>query len=127
MRPFLLLSILAVFLSGCGKGQPTLAGGKPLSHWLEALKDPDAKQRKTAVFKLGNVGPGEPEIIPALVEMLKDRDAGVRGETILALVKFGPAAAEAVPALTLLQTQDPDGKVREYASKALAKLQNAEN
>ena len=115
--------VVAIGLSGCGKTEPTLAGGKPVSFWVQALHDPDAKLRKKAAFKLGNVGPTDPTALPALIEALHDADAGVRAEAILALVKFGPAATAAVPTLAEVQRQDQDAKVREYAGKALAKLQ----
>jgi hypothetical protein len=114
---------LVVLLSGCGEAPQPLAGGKHVSYWAESLKSPDAKLRREAAFKLGNVGPADPIACPALVGALKDRNAAVRCEVILALLKCGPAALEAIPALTELRDQDRDPKVRDYASKALAKLQ----
>jgi HEAT repeat protein len=120
------VTALAVpLLSGCSKAQPTRAGGKPVSYWIEALKSPDAKLRKTAAFKLGNVGPTDPAVCPALVEALKDADARVRCEAILALVKFGADANEAIPALNEASHHDSDAKVRSYAAKAVEKLQRA--
>jgi len=95
-------------------------GGK----WAEALHDPDAKVRKKAAFTLGNIGPSDPEVLPALIGALHDTDAGVRCEAILALLKVGPDAEDTVPALTELQQQDSDPKVREYAANALEKLGN---
>src|SRR5439155_16911918 len=95
MRHCLFISLVvssAALLGGCGKEQPMLAGGKPVSHWVQALQNPDPKVRKQAAFKLGNVGPADPTALPALIEALKDRDAGVRREAILALLKCGPAA-----------------------------------
>jgi HEAT repeat protein len=112
--------------SGCGKAQPTLAGGKPVSYWVKVLRGPDAKLRKKAAFKLGNVGPTDATVLPALVRALKDADAGVRCEAILAVLKCGDEAKEAVPALTEVQRQDRDAKVRAYAAKALEKLQGNE-
>jgi HEAT repeat protein len=117
-----LVCFLILLLSGCGR-PPTQAGGKPVSHWVEALRSPDAKLRKEAAFKLGNVGDTDPTALPAVIEALKDRDAAVRREAILALLKFGPAAQEAVPTLTELRERDRDPKVRSYAAKALEKLQ----
>jgi HEAT repeat protein len=106
-------------LSGCNKAQPTMAGSK----WAEALRGPDVKLRKQAAFTLGNIGPTDPAVRPALIEALKDADARVRCEAILAVLKLGPQSKEAVPALRDLQNQDPDRKVRSYASKALERLQ----
>ena len=126
MRLFL-LAVLTVPLFGCRESPPTLAGGKPVSHWVEVLKNsPDAKTRKEAAFKLGNVGPTDPTAFPTLIEALKDREAVVRHEAILAILKFGPTALEAVPTLTELRDRDRDPKVRDSATKALEKLQHPE-
>ncbi len=124
MKTFLLvcLTVGLLTLAGCGKEKPILAGGKPVSYWIEALRDPDAKVRKQAVQKLGNVGSSDPASPPALVGALQDRDAGVRREAILALMKCGPEVPESIPALNEMQKRDPDAKVRSYAGKALEKL-----
>ncbi|HKB36760.1 MAG TPA: HEAT repeat domain-containing protein [Gemmataceae bacterium] len=123
MRRLVVAALLAATLSGCGKKQPMLAGGRPVSHWLEVLKGPDAKQRKTAVTKLGNVGPADEAVLPALLGALKDPDAQVRHEAILALMKYGPGARDAMPELAELQRRDRDARVRSAAAKALEKLQ----
>ena|ERR1035438_3194674 len=124
MRLGLVAAFALLLLSGCRKAEPPLSGGKPVNHWVQVLKDEnDPSLRKTAAFKLGNVGPTDPVVLPALTGALKDADANVRCEAILALVKCGPAAKEAVPALTEVQNQDRDAKVRSYAGKALEKLQ----
>ena len=124
MGKFLLtaLALLAALPAGCGKARPTLAGGKPVSHWVRALADPDAKVRKRAVTKLGNVGPSDPAALPALVRALRDRDPGVRREAVVAVLKCGPAAKEAVPVLAELARRDPDPQVRDRAAQALARL-----
>ena len=117
-------AVLLAFLSGCSKPQPTLSGGRPVSHWVEMLRtSPDAKVRKEAAFKLGNVGPTDPAVLPALLGAVKDGDAVVRCEVVLALVKLGPAAQEAVPALVELRERDRDPKVRSYAAKAVDRIQ----
>jgi HEAT repeat protein len=122
IRHTLALALLAVAVAafGCSRATPTLAGGKPVNHWIEALQSPDAATRKHAVAKLGNVGPADPAAFPALLGALKDRDAGVRREAILAVMKCGPDAKDAVRVLTDLRENDRDSKVREYAAKALA-------
>jgi HEAT repeat protein len=114
--------VLLLAVAGCGKPEPPMAGSK----WAEALRDPDAKQRKQAAFTLGNIGPSDPAALPALIGALKDTDPGVRCEALLALVKYGPQAREAVPLVTELQLQDGDPKVREYAAKAVEMLQREE-
>lgn len=119
MRRLLLLALALIGLCGCGRPVATLAGGKPVGYWLDALHGPDARLRKTAVSKLGNVGPTDPAVVPALTAALKDRDAAVRREAITALMKCGADAREAIPVLTDLQQHDRDAQVRRYAAKAL--------
>jgi HEAT repeat protein len=114
--------LLAVAAAGCGGARPTMAGGKPVSHWTEALRDPNARVRKEAAARLGNVGPADPSALPALTGALRDADAAVRREAILALVKCGPAAREAVPALEELRQRDRDPQVRAHAGRALEAL-----
>jgi|SRR5262249_29666632 len=114
--------VLAVLLCGCGQQQPTLAGGKPVAYWVEAVKGPDARLRKTAVFKLGNVGPADPAVYPTVVAALQDRDPAVRCAAVVAVLKFGDQAQEAEPTLAEMAKRDHDAKVREYATKALARL-----
>ncbi len=121
MRLFLAV-VLAILVSGCGRGQPPMTGGKPISSWVQALQDPDPTLRKKAVFKLGNVGPIDATVCPALLGALKDIDAAVRCETILALMKCGPGVRDAIPTLTQMQQQDSDARVRSYAARALEKL-----
>jgi HEAT repeat protein len=114
----------AALAAGCGPARPTLAGGKPVDHWVRALGGADAKARSNAAFKLGNVGPGDPAALPALLGALRDPDAGVRCQAILALVKFGPAAREAVPILAEVQRHHRSARVRAYAGKAVARLRD---
>jgi HEAT repeat protein len=118
--------VLAATVAGCGKPPaPTLAGGKPVAHWVEAARGPDPRARKEAVFKLGNVGPADPTAFPAVTGALRDANPIVRREAILALLKFGPQAREAVPTLEELVHRDPDDRVRTSAAKALARLRDA--
>src|SRR5947209_18535561 len=123
MKPLIAAILLTVLLSGCDKERPMLAGGKPVRSWVEALKEPDAKLRKTAVSKLGNVGPADETVLPALLGALTDTDATVRREAILALMKYGPGAREAMARLADLRKNDRDAQVRNYAAKALEKLE----
>jgi HEAT repeat protein len=124
MKP-VVIGMLAVLLGGCGKSPPVLSGGKPVAYWVRVVQGPDARLRRQAAFKLGNVGPADAAAFPALVEALKDADAGVRREVILALIKFGPAAREVGPALAELRQQDPDERVRTCAARALARIEQA--
>jgi HEAT repeat protein len=121
MRPIWFIMLL-IFLSGCSSAQPTMAGSK----WANALRAPDARVRRTAAFTLGNIGPSDPAVLPALLGALKDADAAVRCEAILALLKYGPGAEEAISELSQLRSKDRDAKVRAYAARALEKLQTDE-
>ena len=116
------LICLTICLGGCGKTDPVSAGGRPVAEWVAALTSPDAKIRKTAALKLGNVGPADPTVLPALIAALEDRDPKVRSEVVLALVKFGPDAREAAARLEEMRRKDPNAKVRDYAGKLLDKL-----
>jgi HEAT repeat protein len=118
--PLLLLSVLS---TGCSKElEATLSGGHPVSYWVQQLQSKDLKERKQAAFKLGNVGPSDPSVVPALLTALKDGKPEVRCEAILALVKCGAEAKAALPMLAELKQRDRDAKVREYAGKAVEKL-----
>jgi HEAT repeat protein len=123
MRRLLMVGLLGVLalVGGCRQDGPTLAHGKPVGQWVEALHDPDARARKKAVSVLGNVGAIDPAVVPALAEALRDRDAAVRAEAALALTKIGPAAAGAAPALEEAR-KDSNATVRQYAAKALARV-----
>src|SRR5437879_6546494 len=106
MRLFAFSFFAVVALAGCGQQGPPLSGGKPVSYWLAALKDADARLRHKAVAKLGNVGTSDAAVFPALIEALKDPDAFVRREAVLALMKIGPDATAAVPILREVQRND---------------------
>jgi HEAT repeat protein len=122
MNRFVVVAAIVLMSGGCAETPPTLAGGKPVTHWVSSLQNADAKVRRTAAFKLGNVGPTDAAVLPALLGALKDSDAGVRREAILALMKCGPDAREAAAALNEIRRRDPDSKVRGHAARALAKI-----
>jgi HEAT repeat protein len=120
----LVLAILLIGILGCGQSEPTLAGGKPVSYWIDSMHSPDATLRKKAMMKLGNVGPTDPAVKPVLLEALKDGDAAVRKEAIAALMKYGADAKEALPTLTEMAVKDANGEVRASANKAVQRLRD---
>jgi HEAT repeat protein len=123
-KTFLVVMLASISLGGCtSKTGPTLAGGKPLDEWLRALSDPDARLREKAVEKLGNAGPIDAAVIPALCGALRDENAGVRCQAILALAKSGSDAKAAIEPLQAMGRQDRDPRVRSYAAKALESLE----
>jgi HEAT repeat protein len=123
---FCAVALVAVWTCGCGgSSPPTLAGGKPVSHWVGELKNPDPKHRREAVEKLGNVGLADPEAFPAVCAAFQDADPRVRCAAVLAVLKFGETAREAVPLLEDLRKRDRDPRVREFANRALERLRSA--
>lgn len=116
----ILVVLLFITLSGCGAKHPKLAGRQ----WASALGSHDVKLRKKAAFTLGNIGPSDPAVLPALMRALRDTDPGVRCQVILALLKCRPFAEEALPELTQVQNKDRDPKVRAYATEALKRMRN---
>jgi HEAT repeat protein len=120
--------VLFLVLAGVGchrSSSPTLAGGKPVAHWVQILQSSDPHQRKSAVAKLGNVGAADAAVLPALRGALADADPGVRREAIVAVMKYGGGAAPVVPLLADLQERDPDPQVRDYAAKAVKKMRGS--
>jgi HEAT repeat protein len=112
--------LVLLLVGGCGRKEPLLSHGRPVTYWLEKLQDRDARERKKAVVALGHVGAADPEAIPAVIGAVKDRDAVVRREAVLALLNAN--ARDALPALTEAQ-KDRDPQVRAYAAKALERIQ----
>jgi HEAT repeat protein len=112
---------LLALSGGCHRAPPTMAGGK----WAATLNDSDPRQRQKAAFTLGNIGASDKAAFPALLGALHDEAPEVRCEAILAILKFGQSASAAIPNLVELRDSDSDARVREYADKALAKLQKA--
>jgi predicted small lipoprotein YifL len=117
------MSVLLVTLTGCGRSQPVAAGGRPVEHWLESIRSSDAKLRKQAATKLGHIGPENADVVTALVAALKDPDTDVRCAAILALVQCGSAGHVALPDLAELQRRDPQPRVRDHATRAIAAME----
>jgi len=116
--------VASIAVSGCHRGtESALAGGKSVAARLQALNDSNPKIRREAAEKLGNVGPSDAQVVPALRTALADKDARVRSAAILALVKCGDTAPPTLSVLSDLQSKDPDRQVREYAKEAVSALQ----
>jgi HEAT repeat protein len=124
MKSFYPLLVLPlILLAGCARNKgPLVTHGKPVSHWLEELKQQQPKARKKAVIALGHVGKANPAAMPAVIAALKDRDAGVRDAAVLALFNNGPDARDAIAALKEA-ANDRDPTVRSHALKALERIQ----
>jgi HEAT repeat protein len=120
-RGIVLLIVLS--LAGCGKPVAPQAGGRSISHWLEAMHDPNAHVRAEAALKLGNVGNADARALPALIAALDDPQATVRRAAVQGLVKFGPAAKDAVPKLNQIRESDSDSRLREFVGEVLPHIQ----
>jgi HEAT repeat protein len=115
-------AVLAV--TGCGgeaRG-PLLAGGREVKAWVADLHDPKPAVRRTAVLKLGNVGDDDPAVAGALLEALSDTEMLVRRDAVLAVVKLKQPSDETFDKLRDMSRDDRDPRVREFATKALAKF-----
>jgi HEAT repeats len=119
------IMLVTFSLAGCHKEKPLLAGGKSVAHWIERSCDPSDKVRKEAVAKLGNVGHADPAVLPSLIAALKDKSPAVRREAIVGIVKYGPEANDVRESLMVVQTNDPDPAVRDFAARAMQKLDQA--
>src|SRR5690348_1173584 len=105
---------LALLVVGCGRAP--LHGGKPASHWMERLEDPDPAVRRQAARSLAALEARE--AVPGLITALKDKDTGVRADAAEALWSIGPAAKDAVPDL-IAALRDKAPEVRLNAAGAL--------
>jgi HEAT repeat protein len=59
----------------------------------------DKELRYFVTVTLGEIGPIDPRIVPALIVSLRDEGPRIRGAAASALLELGPAAESAVPAL----------------------------
>ncbi len=90
---------------------------------LKQLASSDRYERKSAAFRLTEMGPAAVNAIPALIEILQSDDSmQVRGEVAHALGNIGPAASAAVPALITFLQSDEGGYERTYAASALGDI-----
>lgn len=73
---------------------------KPLSYWLDRLKDSNYSERKRAAQALIRIGPQAKDAVPDLIRMLRsEKDGVMQGLAAYALGAIGPAADDAVPTL----------------------------
>src|SRR5262249_55080468 len=77
---------------------PTFAD-KPLSFWLERLRDADPLTREEAATVLGDLGPSAKEALPALHDLLKSDAGPLRLRAAMAVWKVGHEARETAPVL----------------------------
>jgi HEAT repeat protein len=107
--------MLALCITGCGKG-------KPARFWAEQLKDPDVGLRLQAVQALGQVRSEAEVAVPALAGALTDREPFVRRDAARALSKYGVEAQSAAPALLIAMRTDRDPMVRRAAAETIRRI-----
>jgi HEAT repeat protein len=122
------IGVLAVSMASAATGCGTqtrgrlLAGGREVKSWVAELRNPNPKVRRQAVLKLGNVGDADPAAAEGLAEALHDSDALVRRDAIPAVLKLSKLSDAIVAQLGTMSRSDSDPGVRDYATRALAKL-----
>src|ERR1700733_6702534 len=90
---------------------------------LKNLSSKDQLERKTAAYKLSEMGEAAKAAVPTLIEVLQtDPSMQVRGETSSALGHTGPGAEAAVPALIEFLMSMDGGYERTYAASALGDI-----
>ncbi len=102
-----------------------LAGGREVKAWVADLRDPKPSVRRTAVLKLGNVGDADSTVAKALLGALSDTELLVRRDAVLAVVKLKEPSVQTFEKLHDMSGADRDPRVRELATKALAKFGRA--
>ena len=123
--PLFFVLILSLTLPACAQKQTAItAHGKPVSFWLDELRNSDPQAREQAVNMLGNVGKADEAVMPALIGAVADADPGVRDAAVLALLNIGPDAAAGEDTLNQALS-DPDATVRAHAAKALERVRGS--
>jgi HEAT repeat protein len=90
---------------------------------VQNLYSQDETERKSAAYKISEMGAEAKTTIPRLTELVQsDPVMNVRGEAANALGKMGPVAAPAVPALIEFLKSPDGGYERTYAAQALGQI-----
>jgi HEAT repeat protein len=117
----LYLPIVLVLVAPAAWGQSFL--GKREAAWLKELQEGQGKERRSAAFALGKLGPVSNGALTALISALKDSDAGVRDAAAFALGEIGEARDDRVWQRAgdelLARLKDDDARVRRSAAVAL--------
>ncbi len=106
LRSFLLSTVVAVVLSGCGARDENAPKKIDVSAQVSQLKG-TADAKSTALTELAAGGPNAAAAVNDIIPLLKDEDHVVRRLAAYALCQIGPAAKAAIPALKELMN-DPD-------------------
>jgi HEAT repeat protein len=93
-------------------------GASAVPALTKALGDKDARQRRTAAYALGLIGPRAERAVGGLTEALGDEEVDLRALAAKALGRIGSEAKEALPKLEAA-LKDKDARVRVNAALAL--------
>ena len=89
---------------------------------LKGLQSSSAKSKRKAIGKLGTLGSGDEQAIPALIDLLSDRTETVRRNAIRALGKIGPQASAALDIL-IASLAESDSKTRDISAEAILRVE----
>jgi membrane associated rhomboid family serine protease/dienelactone hydrolase len=106
------------------KAAPADWKGKPLTAWVDALRDDNINMRRGTATELCSIDPERAaQLAPLLAPGLKDEDDDVRrlSAYVLSNIKLDPEQGEVVSSLDAA-LRDKNKSVRRYAATALGKI-----
>lgn len=95
-----------------------------LPQLIEKLKNPDARIRHAAAFRIRETGETGKFAVPMLIQALRDPDSDVRWVAAGTLGELKSNAADALPALKRL-SEDVNPQVRRAAADAVQQIEAA--
>lgn len=116
-----LLACMALLTTACSRKEKATYQGKPVSVWIEMLKDKDPSRKYAALQALSEIGPEAKEAIPILIETIretKNRDKRILVACNHALFGMGK---EIVPTMISL-LKDDDSEMRRGSAWMLGNL-----
>lgn len=117
--------LVGVAALGIGCQREEQYHGRPLSHWVAALRNPDPAVRAEAVDAITESSPRSAATVNLLLDALAaERDTSLHPAFAGALSRLGAASVAAVPRLTEL-LRDEHTEIREAAASALGNIGSA--
>ncbi len=120
---------LLLLPAGSPRAEEPLHLGKPLSHWIGRLKEPQDLERVKAIHAIQGTahrlgGRSTEPAVPALLEATRDPSDWVRSRALAALATIGPSVPAVVQALPVFVAAlaDPKADVRATAADAVGAL-----
>jgi vesicle coat complex subunit len=113
---------LVIFELAWGYDSKPMDMRKAIPALIQATEDEDGTVRAWATSALEEIGPDAKAAVPALTKIVDDRHEGCRNHACIALGDIGPAAKDVLPALRKA-LNDPSKDVRQFAKRAIRKIQ----